>query len=173
MAHKKSGGSSRNGRDSPGQRLGVKKFGGERVRAGNAGPVPAELGGVRGEVREQDAEAPHFGLKALLTDAERAMVVPARDAVRGAIGIGRSVRRRARRELDDDRFSFVVGHHGNPSGKQTAQTTRRRPGNRPRGRLLLLRERVAHPFASRPHAVRWIPCETRSTSVGVRGVPAA
>jgi large subunit ribosomal protein L27 len=35
MAHKKGGGSSRNGRDSPGQRLGVKKFGGEQVRAGN------------------------------------------------------------------------------------------------------------------------------------------
>jgi large subunit ribosomal protein L27 len=35
MAHKKAGGSSRNGRDSPGQRLGVKKFGGEHVRAGN------------------------------------------------------------------------------------------------------------------------------------------
>ena len=35
MAHKKSGGSSRNGRDSPGQRLGVKKFGGEPVLAGN------------------------------------------------------------------------------------------------------------------------------------------
>jgi large subunit ribosomal protein L27 len=35
MAHKKAGGSSRNGRDSAGQRLGVKKFGGERVIAGN------------------------------------------------------------------------------------------------------------------------------------------
>ena len=35
MAHKKAGGSSRNGRDSPGRRLGVKKFGGERVLAGN------------------------------------------------------------------------------------------------------------------------------------------
>ncbi|MEX2649875.1 MAG: 50S ribosomal protein L27 [Alphaproteobacteria bacterium] len=35
MAHKKSGGSSRNGRDSPGQRLGVKMFGGEQARAGN------------------------------------------------------------------------------------------------------------------------------------------
>ncbi len=35
MAHKKAGGSSRNGRDSDGQRLGVKKFGGEIVRAGN------------------------------------------------------------------------------------------------------------------------------------------
>ena len=34
MAHKKSGGSSRNGRDSAGQRLGVKKFGGEPVNAG-------------------------------------------------------------------------------------------------------------------------------------------
>lgn len=35
MAHKKAGGSSRNGRDSRGQRRGVKKFGGELVRAGN------------------------------------------------------------------------------------------------------------------------------------------
>jgi len=35
MAHKKAGGSSRNGRDSPGQRLGVKKFGGEIVVPGN------------------------------------------------------------------------------------------------------------------------------------------
>ena len=35
MAHKKAGGSSRNGRDSAGRRLGVKKFGGETVRAGN------------------------------------------------------------------------------------------------------------------------------------------
>lgn len=34
MAHKKSGSSSRNGRDSAGRRLGVKKFGGERVEAG-------------------------------------------------------------------------------------------------------------------------------------------
>jgi large subunit ribosomal protein L27 len=34
MAHKKAGGSSRNGRDSPGQRLGVKRFGGQSVRAG-------------------------------------------------------------------------------------------------------------------------------------------
>ena len=35
MAHKKAGGSSRNGRDSDGRRLGVKKFGGEQVVAGN------------------------------------------------------------------------------------------------------------------------------------------
>ena len=35
MAHKKAGGSSRNGRDSAGQRLGVKKFGGEIITAGN------------------------------------------------------------------------------------------------------------------------------------------
>jgi large subunit ribosomal protein L27 len=35
MAHKKGGGSSRNGRDSRSQRLGVKKFGGERVISGN------------------------------------------------------------------------------------------------------------------------------------------
>jgi large subunit ribosomal protein L27 len=35
MAHKKAGGSSRNGRDSAGRRLGVKKFGGEAVAPGN------------------------------------------------------------------------------------------------------------------------------------------
>ena len=35
MAHKKAGGSSRNGRDSPGRRLGVKKYGGELVGPGN------------------------------------------------------------------------------------------------------------------------------------------
>ncbi|MDX1580791.1 MAG: 50S ribosomal protein L27 [Alphaproteobacteria bacterium] len=35
MAHKKAGGSSRNGRDTIGRRLGVKKFGGEHVVAGN------------------------------------------------------------------------------------------------------------------------------------------
>ena len=35
MAHKKAGGSSRNGRDSAGRRLGVKKFGGEKVVSGN------------------------------------------------------------------------------------------------------------------------------------------
>ncbi|CAN5654005.1 50S ribosomal protein L27 [soil metagenome] len=35
MAHKKGGGSSRNGRDSEGKRLGVKAFGGQRVKAGS------------------------------------------------------------------------------------------------------------------------------------------
>ena len=35
MAHKKAGGSSRNGRDSDGRRLGVKRFGGEQVLSGN------------------------------------------------------------------------------------------------------------------------------------------
>ena len=35
MAHKKAGGSTRNGRDSAGRRLGVKKFGGESVIPGN------------------------------------------------------------------------------------------------------------------------------------------
>ncbi len=36
MAHKKAGGSSRNGRDSAGQRFGVKRYGGQMVRAGNS-----------------------------------------------------------------------------------------------------------------------------------------
>ncbi|MDY6971290.1 MAG: 50S ribosomal protein L27 [Thermodesulfobacteriota bacterium] len=35
MAHKKAGGSSRNGRDSAGQRLGIKRFGGQKVLAGS------------------------------------------------------------------------------------------------------------------------------------------
>jgi large subunit ribosomal protein L27 len=37
MAHKKAGGSSRNGRDTAGRRLGIKKFGGEHVIPGNIG----------------------------------------------------------------------------------------------------------------------------------------
>ena len=35
MAHKKAGGSSKNGRDSAGQRYGIKRYGGQRVKAGN------------------------------------------------------------------------------------------------------------------------------------------
>jgi len=35
MAHKKAGGSSKNGRDSAGQRFGIKRYGGQKVRAGN------------------------------------------------------------------------------------------------------------------------------------------
>ncbi|MBI4767244.1 MAG: 50S ribosomal protein L27 [Deltaproteobacteria bacterium] len=35
MAHKKAGGSSRNGRDSEGQRFGVKRYAGQKVKAGN------------------------------------------------------------------------------------------------------------------------------------------
>ena len=35
MAHKKGGGKTKNGRDSQGKRLGVKRYGGEKVRAGN------------------------------------------------------------------------------------------------------------------------------------------
>lgn len=35
MSHKKAGGSSRNGRDSAGQRYGIKKYAGQRVKAGN------------------------------------------------------------------------------------------------------------------------------------------
>ena len=48
MAHKKAGGSSRNGRDSAGRRLGVKKFGGETVLAGKAeeGSKQTELKGI-------------------------------------------------------------------------------------------------------------------------------
>jgi large subunit ribosomal protein L27 len=42
MAHKKGQGSSRNGRDSPGKRLGVKVFGGQRVKAG--GIIVRQLG---------------------------------------------------------------------------------------------------------------------------------
>ena len=44
MAHKKAGGSSRNGRDSEGQRRGVKRFGGQHVLAGNI--IDRQLGTV-------------------------------------------------------------------------------------------------------------------------------
>lgn len=44
MAHKKAGGSSRNGRDSPGQRRGIKRYGGQHVLAGNI--IVRQLGTV-------------------------------------------------------------------------------------------------------------------------------
>ena len=44
MAHKKAGGSSRNGRDSEGQRRGIKRFGGQHVNAGNI--IVRQLGTV-------------------------------------------------------------------------------------------------------------------------------
>ena len=44
MAHKKAGGSSRNGRDSAGQRRGIKRFGGQFVKAGNI--IARQLGTV-------------------------------------------------------------------------------------------------------------------------------
>ena len=44
MAHKKAGGSSRNGRDSPGQRRGIKRYGGQPVLAGNI--IVRQLGTV-------------------------------------------------------------------------------------------------------------------------------
>lgn len=44
MAHKKAGGSSRNGRDSAGQRRGIKRFGGQHVKAGNI--IARQLGTV-------------------------------------------------------------------------------------------------------------------------------
>lgn len=44
MAHKKAGGSSRNGRDSAGQRRGIKRFGGQYVKAGNI--IARQLGTV-------------------------------------------------------------------------------------------------------------------------------
>ena len=53
MAHKKAGGSSRNGRDSPGQRLGVKRFAGQKVRAGKHPGPPAR---VRASIRETMSE---------------------------------------------------------------------------------------------------------------------
>jgi len=49
MAHKKAGGSSRNGRDSNSQRLGLKIFGGEAVLAGTSSPASAAPSGIRGQ----------------------------------------------------------------------------------------------------------------------------
>ena len=46
MAHKKAGGSSRNGRDSAGKRLGIKAYGGERVIPGNIIAVSAAPPGI-------------------------------------------------------------------------------------------------------------------------------
>ena len=54
MAHKKAGGSSRNGRDSAGRRLGVKRYGGENVLAGNI--ILRQRGTSAGESGRQQQE---------------------------------------------------------------------------------------------------------------------
>ena len=73
MAHKKAGGSSRNGRDSESKRLGVKRYGGELVLAGNIivrqrgtqfhrqGPHPVRQGGRYGQIRDQGRCPPPDG----------------------------------------------------------------------------------------------------------------
>ena len=54
MAHKKSGGSSRNGRDSAGRRLGVKKFGGENVGMGRDHTLFATANGAVKFITKRD-----------------------------------------------------------------------------------------------------------------------
>ena len=86
MAHKKAGGSSRNGRDSDGRRLGVKKFGDEQVVAGN---IIVRQRGTRwhpgvnvGIGKDHTLFAKADGRVRFLTKAGRAFisVVPAADA---------------------------------------------------------------------------------------------
>lgn len=87
MAHKKAGGSSRNGRDSAGRRLGVKKFGDESVIAGNI--IIRQRGtqwhpGVNvGMGKDHTLFALTDGRVRFLTRAGRAFVsvVPAQEAV--------------------------------------------------------------------------------------------
>ena len=87
MAHKKAGGSSRNGRDSDGRRLGVKKFGDESVIAGNI--IVRQRGtkfhpGVNvGMGKDHTLFAKAEGRVRFLTKAGRAFVsiVPAREAM--------------------------------------------------------------------------------------------
>ncbi len=55
MSTKKGGGSSRNGRDSRGKRLGLKKFGGETVKAGNIWSGSAAPSTIRGSTLASDA----------------------------------------------------------------------------------------------------------------------
>ena len=64
MAHKKGGGSSTNGRDSHGQRLGVKRFGGELV---NAGTILIRQRGTRHRAGENVAQGKDYNLFALGT----------------------------------------------------------------------------------------------------------
>ena len=90
MAHKKAGGSSRNGRDSAGRRLGVKKFGDESVIPGNI--IVRQRGttwhpGVNvGMGKDHTLFALTEGRVRFLTKAGRAFVsvVPAQDALEAA-----------------------------------------------------------------------------------------
>ena len=64
MAHKKAGGSSRNGRDSAGQRLGVKRFGGQLV---NAGTILIRQRGTKHRAGENVGKGKDDTLYALVT----------------------------------------------------------------------------------------------------------
>jgi large subunit ribosomal protein L27 len=68
MAHKKGQGSSRNGRDSPGQRRGVKVFGSEKVRAGN---ILVRQVGTRIHAGENVGQGKDFTLFALVDGTVR------------------------------------------------------------------------------------------------------
>jgi large subunit ribosomal protein L27 len=90
MAHKKAGGSSRNGRDSDGKRLGVKKFGSESVIAGN---IIVRQRGTKwhpganvGIGKDHTLFALTDGRVSFVTKAGRAFVtvVPAQDALEAA-----------------------------------------------------------------------------------------
>ena len=85
MAHKKSGGSSRNGRDSAGRRLGVKKYGGEAVNAGaiivrqrGAKLWPGENVGLGRDHTLFALKTGHVGFVTRKNDRTYAMVTPAK-----------------------------------------------------------------------------------------------
>ena len=81
MAHKKGQGSSRNGRDSEAKRRGIKKFGGESVRAGN---ILARQCGTKWHAGRNDGQGRDYTLFALCDgtvsfdrDGRRVNIVPA------------------------------------------------------------------------------------------------
>jgi len=95
MAHKKAGGSSRNGRDTAGRRLGVKKFGGQMVLAGNIlvrqRGTKVHPGDNVGMGKDHTLVRPHRGPGEVRTQDGRAVLRERGAAAAGLTATGRSL----------------------------------------------------------------------------------
>ena len=164
MAHKKGQGSSRNGRDSNSQRLGVKRFGGERVTRRDDHPAPA-----RHQVEARQERRPRQGPLAVRPRGRRR-------PLRGPRRARPARERRPRRELAPARTARSCGGRNvRRSGQDLRQGRRRRAGLRQLPARVRT-SRAAGPTAASaataatsccspsPTRTRCSPCATRASS---------
>ena len=123
MAHKKAGGSSRNGRDSEGRRLGVKKFGGESVLGGN---IIVRQRGTKWHAGANVGMGKDHTLFALVEGQVRLQV----QAELSSDRIGRSGSTSRSRQITVEFAKDPTGSH-EPGGQSSSQSDRRCQSRRP------------------------------------------